>query len=71
MTTPAQAEFRLYSHEQTVGGIVLYVNANFIHFKQEGIISPLSGKPIQLVNQFLYLDSNILSTESDVNICIA
>ena len=29
-------------------------------------ITSLSGKPLKLVNQFIYLSSNILSTESDV-----
>ena len=39
-------------------------------FKQ-GVISTLSGRPIKLVDKFTYLDSNISSTESDVNIRIA
>ena len=30
----------------------------------------LSGKPLKLVNQFLYLSSNISSTENSVTICI-
>ena len=31
-------------------------------------ISTLSGKPLKLVDKFIYFDINILSTESDVNI---
>ena len=42
----------------------------FMCSKQE-VISTLSSKPLKLVGQFTYLDSNILSTESDVNIHLA
>ena len=31
-------------------------------------MSTLSGKPLKLVDKFIYLNSNVLSTESDVNI---
>ena len=27
----------------------------------------INGKPLQLVDQFIYLDSNTLSTENDIN----
>ena len=37
-------------------------------FKQGIAISILNGKPMKLVNQFKYFDSNISSTKSDVNI---
>ena len=37
---------------------------------QKGIIFTLSGKPSKLVDKFLYLGSNISSSESDVNICL-
>ena len=30
----------------------------------------LNGKPLELVDQFIYLGSNISSTEIDVDICI-
>ena len=40
-------------------------------FKQKETISSLSGKPLKLVDQFTYLDSNISSTESAVNIHLA
>ena len=36
----------------------------------QGAISILSGKPQKFIDQFIYLDSNISSTESNVNICI-
>ena len=32
--------------------------------------SPLNGKPLKLIDQFIYLGSNISSTESDINIHI-
>ena len=40
-------------------------------FNQDGVIFSLNGKPLKLVDQFIYFDSNISSTESDVNICIS
>ena len=63
---------QLYSLEQAARGIGFYVNTiiiEFMRFKQEGAISILSGKPLKLVDQFTYLNSNISSTETDVNIC--
>ena len=41
----------------------------FMSFKQ-GVISIFRGKPLKLVDQFIYLVSNISLTESDVNIHI-
>ena len=49
------------------------MNANkteYICFECEGAISTQSGKPLKLIDKFIYLSSNILSTESDVNICL-
>ena len=37
-------------------------------FKQLGAISTLNGKPVKFVNRLTYLDSNISSAESNVNI---
>ena len=37
-------------------------------FKQDGAISSLNIKPLKYVDLFIYLGSNIPSTESDVNI---
>ena len=37
-------------------------------YKQDGVISTLNGKPLKSVDQFIYLGSNISSTESDFNI---
>ena len=47
--TPAQAESLLYSREQTVRGIGLYMNEikQTTCFKQNGAISTLCGKPIK------------------------
>ena len=39
-------------------------------FKQRAI-SSLSGKPLKLVDKFTYFSGNILSTESDVDTCLA
>ena len=36
-----------------------------------GAIFTLSGRPLKLVDKFIYLGSNISSTESDVDICLA
>ena len=50
----------------------LYKNSDkteFTDFNQDDDIS-LNGKPMKLVKQLTYLDSNISSTESDVNIQI-
>ena len=59
--TPTQVESLLHNLEQAAGGM---------YFKQKGDISTLSGKPLKLFDLFTYLSSNILSTESDVNIII-
>ena len=40
----------------------------FMCFKQDEAISTLNGKPLKLVDQFIYLGSNISFTESIVNI---
>ena len=71
--TPAQAESYCTLQEQTGGGIGLHVNTNkteYMCFKWEAI-STLSGWPLKLVDKFTYLSSNISSTESDINICLA
>ena len=39
-------------------------------FKQE-VIFTLSGKLLKLVDKFTYLDSNILLTENNINMCLA
>ena len=39
-----------------------------MYFKQEEAITALNDKPLELVDQFTYLGSNISSTEKDVNI---
>ena len=38
---------------------------------QDGAISSLNGKTLKLVGQFVYLGSNISSTETNVNIHIS
>ena len=67
------SSWMLFNMEQAAKGIGLYMNSDkteFMYFKQEGAIFTLNGKLLKFVDQFIYLDSNISSTESDVNICI-
>ena len=61
--TTVQAKSLLHILEQTA------VNTNkreFMCFKQEGAIFPLSGRPLK----FTHLSSNIPSHEQHVNICL-
>ena len=71
--TSAQVEFLLYSLKYTTRGIGLYVKSDktkFMWLNQDGAISSLNGKPFKSVNQFIHIGSNILSTETDVNLSI-
>ena len=43
----------------------------YMSFNREGAISTLNGGSLKLVDNFSYLDSNVSSTESDVNIRLA
>ena len=42
----------------------------FMWVNQDNAILSLDSKSLKLIPQFIYLSSNISSTESDVNICI-
>ena len=42
----------------------------FICFNQNGAISSFNDQPLKLVNHFTHLNSNITSTENNINICI-
>ena len=74
----AQPESLLHSKEQT--NEVIGLNSSWMQIKQNssvfcpffkgGGISTLSNKSLKWVDQFRYLGSNILSTESDVNMPI-
>ena len=68
---PVQAQFLLHSLEQAAGGTGHYVNKMLMRVKQKGDISHPSGGLLKLVDQFTYLNSNISSTESNVNICLS
>ena len=46
------------------------LKTEFMCFKQEGGIFTSSGKPLKLVDQFIYFGSHISSTERNVNIDI-
>ena len=70
---PVPAKFWLHNLEQAARGIGLCMKANktkFIYFKQERTIFTLSGKPLKSVDHFIYLGSNISSSENNANICI-
>ena len=72
-SSPVPAESQMHIMEQAAGDIGLCINANktvYMCFKVEGAISTLSGKLLKSVDQFMYLGSNISSTESNVNIHI-
>ena len=67
--TPAPVESLLHSPENVARGIGLYENLDKIEFrclKQNSAIS-LNSKPLKSVDQFIYLGTNISSTESNVN----
>ena len=67
--TPAQSKSQQHNLEQASRDIGLHVNSDkpeFLCFKQEGAIFTLSGKSLK-IDQFTYLSSHILSTESNVN----
>ena len=69
----AEAKLLLNSLGQVARSISLYVNANktnLMCFKQGVAISSFNGRPLNLVNQFTHLSSNISSTESDLNISL-
>ena len=69
--THAQAESLLHRLEQAAKSIGLYVNADkteFMHFNQDNSTSLLNnGNLLKLVEQFIHIDSNISSTEKNVN----
>ena len=68
--TPAQAETQLQGLERAAAGIGLHVNEDnmeYMCFNQRGDISTLYNSSLKLVNMFTYLESNVSSTEKDIN----
>ena len=68
--SPNQAETLLHSLERAAAGIGLYVNAHkteYMCYNQTGDISTLDGTPLKLVDKFIYLGSNVASTEKDID----
>ena len=60
--------------EQAARSFRLYMNSDeteFMSFNQDGAISSLNGQRLKLVGQSIFLGSNILSTEIDINIRIS
>ena len=71
--TSVQAESLLPCLELTARDIGIYMisdKTEFMCFKEDGAIFSLNDKPLKLVDYFTYVGCNILSSESDVNICI-
>lgn len=61
----------LHSVEKTAREIGLYINATkteFMSYNQEGQIKSLDGNEIKEVDNFVYLGSNVQSTEKDIQI---
>ena len=52
---------RYFYLKKLIMSIYFYTRRDHLH---------LTGKPLKLVDQFIYLDSNISSTENDVNLCL-
>ena len=69
--SPYKTPAFLYSMGQAARSISLYVNADrteLIYFNHNGSTSSLNIKPLKLEDQWIYLSSNITSTESNVSI---
>ena len=72
--TPTQAESLLHSLEKTAGDIGLHANTEkteHMCFNQKGDISTLNGGSLKLMDKFTYLGSSVLSTETDINMCLS
>ena len=71
--TPTQAESLLHSLERAAAGLGLGLDVNadkteYMCFNQRVGISILKCGPLQLVDKFTYLGSNVSSTEGDINV---
>ena len=67
--TIADAQTLLHGLETASGDIGLYVNAKkteYMSYNQIGTMHTLSGDNIKSVSFFIYLGSNVVSTEADV-----
>ena len=65
---PDKAETLLHNLKRAAAGIGLHVNAHkteYMCFNQSGDISTLNGSSLKLVAKFIYLGSNVSSTETD------
>ena len=72
--TPNQAKTLLHSLERAAEGIGLHVNAlktEYMCHNQTGDISTLDGTSLKLVDKFPYLESNVASTEKDIDTRLA
>ena len=67
ISTPAQAEFLIHNLKQAPKGISLYANSDEIEFmclNQFGATSSPNNMPLKWMYHFIYLGSNITSTEN-------
>ena len=70
-TIDEASKLLLHYVETAAREIGLYINVKkteYIAYNQEGQIQSLDGKNIKSVNEFVYLGSNIQSTERDIAI---
>ena len=70
----AQAESQQHCLERAAAGRGFHVNAHkteYMCFNQRGDISTLKGGPLKLVDKFTYRESNVSSTETDINTRLA
>ena len=70
VNTPAHVETLLHSLERAAAGIGLHINADkteYTCFNKTGVISPLNGSFLKLVDRFTYLGSSVSSTEININ----
>ena len=71
LLTPAQVEFLLHSLEQAardIGFDMTLDKTDEICFYGNGTVSSLNDKPLKLLDEFIYLGSNISSTEREIDI---
>ena len=69
VNTPTQGEYLLQSLEQAAGGAGLYVNADQTECMcfYQGDISTLNGCSLNLIDNVMYLGSNVSSTKSVIS----
>ena len=54
--------------ETGINFLTVFDKTELMSFNQDGVIFSINGKPLKLVDGFIYFGSNISSTESDLNL---